>query len=97
MKVATHHHTSRDLAKEKIESILPQLLQEFGPDVSNLSRSWSGDVMAFSFRARGFAIKGKLAVTDTEVVVDVAVPLLARPFEGRLRSGVEQRLAEYLA
>ncbi len=83
-----------DTARGEVERALPGLLQEFGSDVSDISHTWNGNFMNFSFRARGWSIKGKIQVTESEVLIDVNLPILARPFEGRIRSATERKLMQ---
>ncbi len=83
-----------DTARGEVERALPGLLQEFGSDVSNITHVWSRDPMTFSFRVRGWSIKGMIYVTESDVLIDVNLPMLARPFEGRIRSATERKLEQ---
>ena len=83
-----------DIARGEVERALPGLLQEFGSDVSYISHVWSGDFMNFSFRARGWSIKGRIYVTEIDVLIEVHLPILSRPFEGRIRSAAERKLEQ---
>ncbi len=83
-----------DIARAEVERELPGLLQEFGSDVSEITHGWSGNSMSFSFRARGWSIKGRINVTESDVLIDVKLPILARPFEGRIRSATERKLEQ---
>ena len=80
-----------------VEGLLPALTEQFGGSVSNPSSTWQGDVLSFSFRARGFDIKGTLEITDTDAVLDVTLPFAARLFEGSIRSSVERELDQFLS
>ncbi len=83
-----------DTARGEVGRALPGLLQEFGSDVSDITHVWSGNSMSFSFRAGGWSIKGKINVTESDVLIEVNLPLLARPFEGRIRSATERKLEQ---
>ncbi len=83
-----------DTARGEVERGLPGLLQEFGSDVSNVTHVWSGNSMNFSFRARGWSIKGRIDVTESDVLIDVNLPMLASPFEGKIRSATERKLEQ---
>ena len=61
---------------QRIEGLLPELLQRYGSDVSSPQRLWNGNVMAFSFVARWFTIKGTVTVGEAEVVLDADIPPL---------------------
>ena len=94
MKVQRAHMMTGETARGEIERALPGLLQEFGSDVSGVTHEWRGNSMNFSFRARGLRLKGRIDVTDSQVVIDVSLPLIARPFEGRIRSATERKLKQ---
>ena len=51
----------------------------------------------FSFVARGFSIKGTLEVNDSQLILDAKLPFLAKPFEGMIRSRIEQELDHILS
>ena len=53
-----------------------------------------GDTLRFSFRALGRSLSGSATVTDTEIVIDMGLPLAARPFEGRVKSRILDALTE---
>ncbi len=94
MKVQRVHMMTGETARGEVERALPGLLQEFGSDVSDVTHVWSGNSMNFSFRTRGLSIKGRIDVTDSQVLIDVSLPLIARPFEGRIRSATERKLEQ---
>ena len=89
--------TTGDTARGKVERALPGLLQECGSDVSEVTHEWSGNSLNFSFRARGWNIKGRIDVTDSDVLIDVSLPLPARLIEGRIPSAIESRLMQIFA
>ena len=94
MEFVRAHKMNRGMAKGHIESRVPKWREEFKDAISNPLHSWQGDIMHFSFRARGFAIKGRLKVNETHVELEVDVPLLLRPVEGVIRPRVEAGLKE---
>ncbi len=80
---------------DRVDALLPQLLGEFGSEVSDVHHHWLDSTMEFSFRARGFHLRGTLEVTDSAVTLDMGIPLLLRPLQGRIESDVREKLAEY--
>ena len=52
--------------------------------------------MDYSFQARGFNISGTLEVADTELILDMGIPFLARPFQGRIEAEINRWLDESL-
>ncbi len=93
MRVIVPHHTDKDTAKRKINDRLTQALSQYGHYLNDSSHSWSGDTLTFSGSARGFKASGTMEVTDTEVIIDAKLPLIARPFEPRVRHTIEQEAA----
>ena len=80
---------------ERVDALLPQLLREFGSEVSDVHHHWLDSTMEFSFRARGMHLKGTLEVTDRAVTLDMGIPLPFRLFQGRIEAVVREKLAEY--
>ena len=79
----------------RVDALLPQLLGEFGSEVSDVHHHWLDSTMEFSFRARGFHLRGTLEVTDRAVTLDMGIPLLLRPLQGRIEAVMREKLAEY--
>jgi hypothetical protein len=97
MRIAVPHNTTRDMARKRVEQKVGQLLSQFGDKADDVRHEWSGDSMAFSGKARGMSVHGTLEVTDAAVILDGKLPLLARPFEGRIREAIERELAAMFA
>jgi len=90
MHIAVPHHTDRETAKQRIEQRLGQLLAQYQHYLSDHQSRWEGDTLHFSGGARGFKANGTIDVTDTEVIVDGKLPLIAKPFEPRIKSTIER-------
>jgi len=45
--------------------------------------------LRFKGKARGLSVEGTVEVTDTEVIIHGKLPLMARPFEGKIKQAVE--------
>ena len=97
MKIVKDHGMARQGAKDTVDALLPNLIQRHGDSMSNPKGAWSGDVFEFSFVARGFSIKGTLEVNDSQLILDAKLPFLAKPFEGMIRSRIEQELDHILS
>jgi putative polyhydroxyalkanoate system protein len=93
MKVTVPHHTTRAEAKRKIEERLGNLEQQYGHYATDIDKQWDGDRLTFSVKARGMSGSGSLEITDSEVIVDGKLPLMARPFESRIKSTIEREAA----
>jgi len=93
MHIAVPHHTDKDTARKRIDQRLEQLLGQYGHYLSDHEKHWEGDTLHFSGSARGFKAKGTLELTDTEVIIDSKIPLIAKPFEPRIKSTIEREAA----
>ena len=66
--------------------------------ISDVRKNWSGNTMAFAFKAAvafiATPIEGTVLVTEKEVTVDVAIPELFKKFisEDKLKTGIESRV-----
>jgi putative polyhydroxyalkanoate system protein len=90
MRVSVPHRTSRAAAKEKVQQLGQQLLEEHGDRIEGLEQRWEGDRLLVSFRARGFGVRGTVEITDNEVIVEGNLPLVARPFESKIRATIQR-------
>ena len=90
MRIAVEHHTSKEIARQKVEARLGQLLAQFGGRADEMEHEWLGDTLRFRGKARGLSVEGTVEVTDASVIVDGKLPLMAKMFEGRIRQAVER-------
>ena len=90
MRIAVPHHTSKVVARRKLEERLGQLLGQFGSRADELEHDWSGDTLSFKGKAKGLKVEGTVDVTDTEIVLHAKLPFMAIPFEGKIRHAVEK-------
>jgi len=97
MRVIVSHHTDKETARAKINERLAQLMTQYGHYLGASSHSWDGDRLALAGSARGFKASGTVEVTDTEVIIDGKLPLIARPFEPRVKHTIEQEAAAMFA
>lgn len=90
MRVAVPHNTSRQIARSKVEKRLSHLLSQFGGKADEIEHEWQGDTLRFKGKARGLTVEGTVEVTDADVVIDGKLPLIAKPFEGKIREAVQK-------
>jgi putative polyhydroxyalkanoate system protein len=90
MRIAVPHHTTKANARSKIEQKLAALLSQFGGRVDDLQHQWNGDTLEFKGKARGFKLEGTVEVTEAEIVVNGKLPMMALPFEGKIREAVKR-------
>jgi hypothetical protein len=89
MHIAIPHRTTKAKARSQIELRLGQLLGQFSQHADDLHHEWVGDTLRFKGKARGLSVEGTVEVTDTEVLIHGKLPLLAKPFEGKIKQTVE--------
>ena len=90
MRIVIPHLTDKANARRKIDARLQDLLSQHGHYLSDISQHWEGDRLVFSGSAKGFKANGSVEITDTDVIVDGKLPLIAKPFESRIKSTIER-------
>ena len=90
MRIAVEHKTSKENAKSIVERKIHQLLAQFGDRAEDIAHEWNGDTLRFKGKSRGFTVEVTVEITNAAVVIDGKLPLLARPFESRIRQTVER-------
>jgi len=90
MRIAIDHHTTRAKARQQIDQKITALLSRFGGQAEDLEHSWTGDTLQFKGKARGFSLQGTVEVTDSEVIIQGKLPLLAKPFEPKIADAVRK-------
>jgi putative polyhydroxyalkanoate system protein len=93
MRIIIPHNTDRASARRKIDARLQDLLGQHGHYLNDIEQHWEGDRLVFSGTAKGFKAHGSVEVTDSEVIVDGKLPLIAKPFESRIKSTIEREAA----
>ena len=97
MQITRQHNRSKQQAKAWVDDKLAEMLAQFGDSVSDASHRWQGDTMEFAFRAGGLvSFHGTLAVSDSDLRLDLPFPLLAKGFEPRAADEVNKWLDENL-
>jgi len=93
MRITVPHHTDKESARRMIDARLLQLTAQYSEYLGDSSHTWEGDRLLFSGSARGFKVSGSIEVTDNDVTIDGKLPLIARPFEPRVKHTIEQEAA----
>ena len=92
MRFRYDHGVPKEQAIQDLKNLRPHLLSRFGNEVSDLRERWAENVLSMSFAARGFNVAGTLTVEDESLLLDVKLPWAARPFEGRIKKGIQETL-----
>src|ERR1051325_10220694 len=97
MRVTVPHNSDRAGPRRNVDAPLQHLRAQYGNYLSDVDQRWDGDTLVFSGSARGFKADGTLEVTDSDVIIDGKLPLIARPFEAGIRSTIEREAAAMFA
>jgi hypothetical protein len=97
MSITVPHRLSQDEAQNRIQSLLGDLKEQHGDQISDLKEEWRGNRCAFSFKAMGFSTSGTLIVTPSKAELSGSLPFAALPFKGRIESEIRQRAEQLLA
>ena len=97
MRVTVPHNTDRAGARRRVDARLQQLLAQYGSYLSDVDQRWDGDTLVFAGSARGFKANGTVEITDSDVIIDGKLPLIARPFEPRIKHTIEREAAAMFA
>ncbi|MCX7943882.1 MAG: polyhydroxyalkanoic acid system family protein [Deltaproteobacteria bacterium] len=87
-KISKSHSLGKEIAKSKIESLVPQLAEKF-----NLKYRWVND---YTVSFEGSGAKGQFVITDNSVEGEITLGFLLKAFEGKIVSSVQEKLNEIL-
>ena len=94
MRIAIPHNTTRAKAKKIVEQRLKSAEREHGHAAKDLDYEWHGNTLHIAAKAKGLSVKGTVEITETDVIIDGKLPLLAKPFESKIRHTVEREAEE---
>jgi putative polyhydroxyalkanoic acid system protein len=101
MHIQRNHNVGKEEAIHKIDTFLDDLMRRQFPGgvaIKEASKSWSDNVMRFSFKAKkgfiGAMISGVIQVNDDSVVMDSNLPGLITAFvsEDKIRNVINEQL-----
>ncbi|HYK02548.1 MAG TPA: polyhydroxyalkanoic acid system family protein [Thermoanaerobaculia bacterium] len=90
MRIAVPHNMNRKEARKRVDERLASLLGQFGDQAEEMEHKWDGDTLRFKGKAKGLKVQGTVEVTDAAMIVHAKLPLLALPFEGRIKEAVQK-------
>ncbi|MGB9599313.1 MAG: polyhydroxyalkanoic acid system family protein [Myxococcota bacterium] len=88
-KIVKNHSLGKDVAKGKIEQMLPQFAEQY-----NLKYRW---VNNYTVTFEGSGAKGQFVITDNSIEGEISLGLLLRAFEGKIVSAVNEKLDKILS
>jgi hypothetical protein len=85
------HDVGRDLAKAATIAAFASYKQKYGE--YSPTTTWTSDYRAtVTFSVKGFSLDGKILIEDREVVMDMDVPFVLRPFKKRALEIIEREI-----
>lgn len=90
MKIEFKHDLPKEKALTCAEKIFKNLSEKFKDEFSNLEQKINGNIISFSFRARGMNISGNITVHEKEVVIESRLPFAARMFQGLIENKIKE-------
>jgi hypothetical protein len=97
INLSVPHQLGQEVAKNRIAGLMADSRNRFAGQVTDVAESWNGYVDAFSFRALGFSVSGKLDVQPDQVFIELNLPLAAYPLKGRIEKEILTHAQELLA
>ena len=101
MHIERNHNVGKAEAIRRIDTLLDDLMRRRPPGgvtVQDAAKSWSDNLMNFSFKAKksflGVTISGLVRVNDSSVAMDFDVPGLVTTFvsEDKIRDAITKEL-----
>ena len=87
----------KQAARTVLESFMPQVGERFKDMIKDVTQSWNGDALSFSFRTMGMSVSGSLTLSDTEVDVQIEIPFGLMMVKGRIEQEFKAGLGRVLA
>ncbi len=97
MRIAVPHHTTRAKARKIIEKRVKNAEKQYGHLATDFDCEWESEVLCVKVKAKGITAKGTLEITEREVIIDGKLPLIALPFEKKIRAAVEKEAESMFA
>ncbi len=84
------HRTTTQDASEKTKDLLARFAEKRSEIVERVS--WAPDGLSADVIGRGF--KGGCRITEREIIIEIDLKLIARPFKGKIEDGLRRRLSQ---
>jgi hypothetical protein len=97
ISVAVPHQLGQDEAMQRIKAGFPQVMGQYGNQISDLKQNWTEHGADISFKARGFDLSGTLSVEPSQVEFNGTGPMAMRPFKGKAETMLKEQLQQMLA
>jgi hypothetical protein len=96
MKISIPHKTTQIEAITRVKKVLNQSRAQMAAHVTDVTESWEGNILAFSFSVQKQHISGTLEVTDHSFELYAKLPLMMRLFEGKIEKMIQDESKKIL-
>jgi hypothetical protein len=94
MRVEYSHALSREIAYERINSLLAELQTKYSDKIRYLSSSWNPERTKMNYRLETsvFDTEGNISLENNKVILEGKVPLTARMLTGKIKDIIRKKL-----
>ncbi len=96
VKVVVNHSLDKSDAKERIKKLFDKLKEDFQDKISEVNEVWNESHSDFSFKIMGLLMKGRLSVSNSDVLLDGQIPFTALPFKSLIESTIKKEAVKLL-
>ena len=93
------HSVPHDLGQEKARKVAESALNSYAKRFAKYEAlvTWTdSDHATLSFKVKSMSLKGKVAVRETSIDMDLDVPFLLRPFQGTALKVVDDEIRKWI-
>ncbi len=90
VSVSVPHEQSPEVIVKKSEPYIEKMINDF--EGKDLEMEWEGNNADFSFKSLAFTIKGRVAVDDQQIAVDIDLPFAAMMFKDKVEKALTKNL-----
>jgi len=95
MRDTFEHELPKDKAKRATQKAIDSYKERF--EKYNPTAEWvSDDEAEISFSAKGMTLDGRLQLTDEEIVMEMDVPFLLKPFKNKALDVIEEEIDKWV-
>lgn len=96
--VSVPHTLEREEAVVRLKDFSNQVLDDSPVEVSDIEEAWDdAGNLAFSFKAMGLKIAGKVITSEQSVAVDGDLPFAAIAFRGAIENQIAEKIRAAIA
>jgi len=96
MKHSVTHSLGRPMARKVARAAFEAYSERFS-DFNPVTTWKSDDAADIRFSAKGIELSGAVSVTDNTIEMDLNVPFLLRPLQGKAVAVIDREIAKWIA